>query len=98
MNSTAAFGTNRQASLEQCSHRRSHCPIEYRVIWGLMFAASFVTGVLIRVAVRPMATLLRAALGEPAAQVPTRRRRDATLASEARACADAAAPFVFQVS
>jgi len=98
MDNTISFGTNRQASLEQCSHKRSHCPIEYHVIWGLMFAGSLVTGVVVRLLVRPLANLLRAAVGEPAATVPAGRRRDATLLSEARDCADAAAPFVFQVS
>jgi|GEM_PF-2953012 len=98
MDSAIPFGTNRQASLEHGSYKRSRYPIEYHVIWGLMFAASLITGVLVRVVVRPAATLLRAAIGEPASPPRGTRRRDATLFSEARACADAAAPFVFQVS
>jgi len=96
MDSATTFGTRHQASLTHAHHRGSKVSIEYRVIWSLVFLSSLVGGVVVRLLVRPLAVLVRAALGEDGRVAV--RRRDATLLGEARAAADAAAPFVFQVS
>ena len=97
MDSAISFATGQHATLAHASPKRSHAPLEYRVVWALVFGASLIGGVLVRGAIRPLAALLNAVTGDaiPAAGV---RRRDATLIGEARAAADAAAPFVFQVS
>lgn len=80
------------------SARAPTASIEYRVIWWLMFGSSLFGGVVVRLAIRPIAAAVRELFDRPIPLEVALRRRNATLLGEARAAADAAAPFVFQVS